>query len=51
VTISRDVLAGRMKGEPNPRGMLGLNLVVSAFGVRINYCEKSLQQPQDYSHE
>jgi hydroxyacylglutathione hydrolase len=43
VTISRDVLAGRMKGEPNPRGMLGLNLVVSAFGVRINYNEKSLQ--------
>jgi hypothetical protein len=43
VTISKDVLSGKMKGEPNPRGMLGLNLVVTAFGVRINYGEKSLQ--------
>jgi hydroxyacylglutathione hydrolase len=43
VTISRDVLSGKIKGEPNPRAMLGLNLVVSAFGVRINYGEKSLQ--------
>jgi hydroxyacylglutathione hydrolase len=43
VTISKEVLAGRMKGEPNPRGLMGLNLVVTAFGVRINYSEKSLQ--------
>ena len=43
VTISRDVLSGKIMGEPNPRAMLGLNLVVSAFGVRINYGEKSLQ--------
>ena len=43
VTISKDVLSGKMKGEPNPRAMLGLNLVVTAFGVRINYGEKSLQ--------
>jgi hydroxyacylglutathione hydrolase len=43
VTISKDVLSGKMKGEPNPRAMLGLNLVVTAFGVRINYSEKSLQ--------
>jgi glyoxylase-like metal-dependent hydrolase (beta-lactamase superfamily II) len=26
-TISRDVLAGKVKGEPNPRGMMGLNLI------------------------
>jgi glyoxylase-like metal-dependent hydrolase (beta-lactamase superfamily II) len=43
VTISKDVLSGKMKGEPNSRAMLGLNLVVTAFGVRINYGEKSLQ--------
>ena len=41
--ISRDVLAGRMKGEPNPRGMMGLNLVISAHGVRINYSENSVK--------
>jgi Zn-dependent hydrolases, including glyoxylases len=43
VTISRDVLAGKLKGEPNPRGLMGLNLVVSAYGVRINYSDKSMQ--------
>ena len=41
--ISRDVLAGRLKGEPNPRGMMGLNLVISAHGVRINYSENSVK--------
>jgi hydroxyacylglutathione hydrolase len=41
-TISRDVLAGKVKGEPNPRGMMGLNLIVTAYGVRINYSEASV---------
>jgi len=41
--ISRDVLAGRLKGEPNPRGMMGLNLVITAYGVRINYSENSVK--------
>ena len=42
-TISKDVLAGKVKGEPNPRGMMGLNLVVTAYGVRINYSEASVK--------
>jgi glyoxylase-like metal-dependent hydrolase (beta-lactamase superfamily II) len=42
-TISRDVLAGKVKGEPNPRGMMGLNLIVRAYGVRINYSENSVK--------
>jgi hydroxyacylglutathione hydrolase len=42
-TISRDVLAGKVKGEPNPRGMMGLNLIVTAYGVRINYSEASVK--------
>ena len=42
-TISRDVLAGKVKGEPNPRGMMGLNLVITAYGVRINYSENSVK--------
>ena len=42
-TLSKDILSGKVKGEPNPRAMLGLNLLVTAYGVRINYSEKSLQ--------
>jgi hypothetical protein len=42
-TISRDVLAGKAKGEPNPRGMMGLNLLITAYGVRIDYSENSVK--------
>jgi hydroxyacylglutathione hydrolase len=42
-TISKDVLAGKLKGEPNPRGMMGLNLIITAYGVRINYSEASVK--------
>ena len=42
-TISKDVLAGKVKGEPNPRGMMGLNLIITAYGVRINYSENSVK--------
>ncbi len=35
--LSKDILSGKVKGESNPRGMMGLNLIVSAYGVRINY--------------
>jgi len=43
ITLSRDVLSGKVKGEENPRAMLGLNYVVSAYGVRINYGDKALK--------
>mgnify|MGYP001191727078 CR=1 FL=1 len=42
-TISRDVLAGKVKGEPNPGGMMGLNVLITAYGVRINYSENSIK--------
>jgi hydroxyacylglutathione hydrolase len=42
-TISKDALAGKIKGEENPKGMLGLNLVINKYGVRINYNEKALK--------
>jgi hydroxyacylglutathione hydrolase len=42
-TISKDVLAGKVKGEPNPRGMMGLNLIITAYGVRINYSENNVK--------
>jgi len=38
ITLSRDVLSGKVKGDAGPRG-----LIVSAYGVRINYSEKSMQ--------
>jgi hydroxyacylglutathione hydrolase len=43
VTLSKDIMSGKVKGEPNPRGMMGLNFIVTAYGVRINYSEKSIQ--------
>jgi glyoxylase-like metal-dependent hydrolase (beta-lactamase superfamily II) len=42
-TISKDVLVGKVKGEPNPRGMMGLDLIITAYGVRINYSENSVK--------
>lgn len=43
ITLSRDVLSGKVKGKENPGGMMGLNLVVSDYGVRINYNEKAVR--------
>jgi glyoxylase-like metal-dependent hydrolase (beta-lactamase superfamily II) len=43
ITLSKDVLSGKVKGEANPRGMMGLNLVVNDYGVRINYNEKAVK--------
>jgi len=43
ITISKDVLSGKVKGEENPGGWIGLNLVVSAYGVKIVYGEKALK--------
>lgn len=42
LTLSKDVLSGKVKGEANPRGMMGMNLIVTAYGVRINYSESAL---------
>jgi hydroxyacylglutathione hydrolase len=42
-TISKDVLSGKVKGEPGGRGPMGGNLTVNLFGVRINYSEKSVK--------
>jgi hydroxyacylglutathione hydrolase len=42
-TISKDVLAGKVKGEPNPPGTMGGRFVVNAYGVRVNFNESSLK--------
>lgn len=42
-TISKDALSGKIKGEENPNGFLGLNLLIYKYGVRVNYNEKALK--------
>ncbi len=41
--ISEEALAGTLKGEDNPRGFMGLNLLINRDGVRVNYSEKALK--------
>jgi glyoxylase-like metal-dependent hydrolase (beta-lactamase superfamily II) len=43
ITLSRDVLSGKVKGKENKDGGMGLNLVISDYGVRINYNEKAIK--------
>lgn len=43
ITLSRDVLSGKMKGKKDPENRFGLPFIVSDYGVRINYSEKSLK--------
>lgn len=43
ITLSKDVLSGKVKGEENPSSRFGLSLVVSDYGVRINYNESALK--------
>ncbi len=43
ITLSKDVLSGKVKGEKNEGSRFGLDYVVSDYGVRINYGEKSLK--------
>ncbi|MDL2264994.1 MBL fold metallo-hydrolase [Parabacteroides sp. OttesenSCG-928-G21] len=43
ITLSKDVLSGKVKGTENPQGMLGLNLIVNDYGVRINYNAQAIK--------
>jgi hypothetical protein len=36
-------MPSEVNSDPNPRGMMGLNLVITAYGVRINYSENSVK--------
>lgn len=42
-TICKGALSGKIVGEENPKAMLGLDLVINEYGVRVNYNEKSLK--------
>lgn len=43
ITLSKDVISGKVKGEKKSNGMMGLNLVITDYGVNINYSEKSIK--------
>jgi hydroxyacylglutathione hydrolase len=43
ITLSKDVLSGKVKGVANPTGQMGLNLLVNDYGVKINYTEKAVK--------
>lgn len=43
LTICKGVLSGELKGQDNPQGMMGLNLVINQYGVRINYNAGSIK--------
>ena len=43
ITLSKDVLSGKVKGEKNTGNTFGLPLVVSDYGVRVNFNEESLK--------
>jgi len=37
LSLSKDILAGKISGEKNTRAQMGLNLVVEKYGVRLNF--------------
>lgn len=41
--ISRDVLAGKLEGEVNPKGRVGLEKILVMCGVAINYSDAALK--------
>ncbi len=43
IILSKGVLSGKLKGGENPGGMMGLNLVINDYGVRINYSAASIK--------
>ncbi|MDR0895792.1 MAG: MBL fold metallo-hydrolase [Prevotellaceae bacterium] len=43
ITISEEMLSGKRKGKENPGGMMGLNRIVTDFGVRINYSDQAVK--------
>jgi len=43
ITLSKDVLSGKEKGEEREGNRFGFNHIITKYGVRINYGDKSLQ--------
>lgn len=43
ITLSKDVISGKVKGVVNPKDTYGLKYVAEDYGVKINYSEKSVK--------
>jgi len=43
ITLSQDVLSGKVKGDDNSGNRFGLDLIVIDYGVRINYSERAIK--------
>jgi hydroxyacylglutathione hydrolase len=43
ITLSKDVLSGKVKGADNPGGMIGLNLIVNDYGMSICYKKEGIK--------
>ena len=43
ITLSKNVLSGKVKSQKNTGNTFGLPFVVNEYGVRVNYNEKSLK--------
>jgi len=43
ITLSKDVLSGKEKGQETEGNRFGFNHIISKYGVRINYSDKSLK--------
>lgn len=43
ITLSRDMLSGKEKGDETEGNRFGFDHIITKFGVRINYGEKSLK--------
>ena len=43
MTLSKDAVSGKVKGKENPNGGMGLKLVISDYGVRINHNKKAIK--------
>ncbi|WP_297094695.1 MBL fold metallo-hydrolase [uncultured Draconibacterium sp.] len=41
--ISEEALSGDLKGDENPQGFMGLNLLINRDGVRVNYSAQALK--------
>ncbi len=43
ITLSKDIISGKVKGEKNEGAGFGFNNVISAYGVRISYSDESIK--------
>lgn len=43
ITLSKDIISGKVKGETNEGGGFGFNNIISAYGVRISYSDDAIK--------